>query len=64
MMRYFKREIPAEDTELGVAGTSWIEFDGDHSTREVERHGERRFSSPTSTCPVLAEDSPISRSPR
>lgn len=44
MKRYFKRAVPAEDSELG-AGMFWIEFDGEQPSRQVERYGDRWFSS-------------------
>jgi hypothetical protein len=40
-MRYFKE--PAE-TDLGQ-GYVWLEFDGEIPTRQVERYGDRWFSS-------------------
>jgi hypothetical protein len=44
MKRYFKRVVPVEDSELG-AGMFWIEFDGELPSRQVERYGDRWFSS-------------------
>jgi hypothetical protein len=44
MKRYFRREIQPQDSELG-AGVMWLEFDGEQPTRQVERYGDRWFSS-------------------
>jgi hypothetical protein len=41
MKRYFKRDA---DSELG-SGEVWMEFDGDRPSRQVERYGDRWFSS-------------------
>ena len=41
MKRYFKYE---SESYLGE-GTKWIEFEGELATRQVEKYGDRWFSS-------------------
>jgi hypothetical protein len=59
MKRYFKRDA---ESDLGD-GEVWFEFDGEQPVRQVERYGDRWFSSRSDHHPEIGPglvDQPLS----